>query len=286
MITNRNSRKRTGYSIISSLVAFILIFACLPCPISYAEDSSRSYLFDLTANGSNEVNVNPGDIITVMLHLKRTDKEESSLMYAMQDEVNYDEKCFKLVDNGNIAAENIRTVDLGRKDNTRAYYINFVSVAGGEQWTPDTMLGMFQLEVIGEYGKTAIENKNYLVSTQNGLDSYNATANDLSVIIKGDMTVRFVTDGGTEINDLIVKYNDLVLRPADPVKKGYTFFGWYKDAECTKLWDFEKDVVEEDMTLYAGWTENPVPVVIWIAPIVLLIAIILLIIFKHKTNKE
>ena len=72
------------------------------------------------------------------------------------------------------------------------------------------------------------------------------------------MTVRFVTDGGTELADIIVKFGDLIERPADPEKKGYTFFGWYKDAECTKLWDFETETLEEDTTLYAKWTENPV----------------------------
>lgn len=264
----------------------ILCLSLLPVG-TFAEDTSRAYLFDLTANSKNEIDAEPGDIITVMLHLKRTDEEKPSLMYAMQDEVNYDETCFKLVENGNIAADNIRTVDLGRKDNARAYYMNFVSVTGGELWEADTMLGMFQLEVIGKYGRTSIESKNYLVSTQDGSDSYKAEANNLSVTIKGDMTVRFVMDGGTELADIIVKFGDLIERPVDPEKKGYTFFGWYKDAECTQLWDFETETVEEDTTLYAKWTENPISPIIWIAPAVLLIAVVLLLVLKQsKKNKE
>lgn len=283
------NRKHTGKPfcrILSLATVLLLLFSCFPRSISCAENNSRSYLFDLTVNGNHEVTVNPGDIITVTLRLKRTDSKEASLMYAMQDEVNYDESCFRLVENGNLAADDIRTADLGRKDGTRAYYMNFVSVTGGELWETDTMLGMFQLEVIGKYGRTAIESRNYLVSTRDGTDSYRSAANDLSVIIKGDMTVRFVTDGGTPIRDLTVKYGDPIPRPADPEKKGYTFFGWYKDAECTKLWDFETDTVEEDTTLYAKWTEKPLPVAVWIIPVFLLIAIILILLFVLRRKKE
>lgn len=31
--------------------------------------------------------------------------------------------------------------------------------------------------------------------------------------------------------------------PPYPVREGYIFDGWYSDEECTKLWDFEKDVI-------------------------------------------
>lgn len=251
-----------------------------------AEDASRSYLFDLTANGGNEVTVKPGDIITVSLHLKRTDSDISSVMYAVQDEISYDENCFKLVKNGGIAAENIRTADLGRKDSARAYYMNFVSVTGGELWEADTVLGMFQLEVIGKSGRSAVESKNYLVSTQDGTDCYLSSAKDLSVIIKGDMTVRFDTNGGSERKDTVVAFGDRIPRPEDPEKKGYIFFGWYRDAECTQLWNFETDVVEEDMTLYAKWTEKPVSPILWVVPVAaVLLVIILLLVCKRRKEK-
>ncbi len=48
-----------------------------------------------------------------------------------------------------------------------------------------------------------------------------------------------------------------IQEPAAPAEKGYQFTGWYKDAECTKKWDFTKDVVNADTTLYAGWEEIP-----------------------------
>ena len=34
---------------------------------------------------------------------------------------------------------------------------------------------------------------------------------------------------------------------------GNAFAGWYTEAACTTEWDFEKDIVEDDMTLFAKW---------------------------------
>ena len=38
-----------------------------------------------------------------------------------------------------------------------------------------------------------------------------------------------------------------------PTLEGYTFGGWYKEAACTTLFDFDTDTVEEATTLYAKW---------------------------------
>jgi len=113
-------KTRMTCRVISLIAVTVILFTFVLCLTAFAEDSSRTYLFDLTINNGNEVNVEPGDVISVMLHLKRTDSEKPYEMYAMQDEVYYDESCFKLVEKGNISTENIRTVDLGRKDNKRA----------------------------------------------------------------------------------------------------------------------------------------------------------------------
>lgn len=36
--------------------------------------------------------------------------------------------------------------------------------------------------------------------------------------------------------------------------EGYTFEGWYKDADYTEFWSFETDTVTQDTTLYAKWS--------------------------------
>lgn len=55
-------------------------------------------------------------------------------------------------------------------------------------------------------------------------------------------------------------YGDSVVRPQDPVRAHYDFQGWYKDEELKNQWDFTKDTVTGDMTLYAGWKAHPIQV--------------------------
>ena len=45
-----------------------------------------------------------------------------------------------------------------------------------------------------------------------------------------------------------------------PNRQGYTFVGWYTDTAFTTAWDFANDTMpDNDLTLYAKWTENPGP---------------------------
>ena len=68
--------------------------------------------------------------------------------------------------------------------------------------------------------------------------------------------VAFDAQGGSFVASRYVAKNKMVSEPAAPTRDGYTFLGWYT-AEGEK-WDFAKDVVTADMTLYAKWTKNAV----------------------------
>ena len=65
--------------------------------------------------------------------------------------------------------------------------------------------------------------------------------------------VTFNTNGGTAINPITVIYEGLVSKPVNPIKAGYTFLGWYKDAQFTTPWNFTTDKVTKNTTLYAKW---------------------------------
>ncbi len=65
-------------------------------------------------------------------------------------------------------------------------------------------------------------------------------------------TVSFVSNGGTTINSKQVQYNSKITAE-QPVKSGYVFEGWYKDAALTTAWNFVSDVITENITLYAKW---------------------------------
>ena len=64
--------------------------------------------------------------------------------------------------------------------------------------------------------------------------------------------VAFDAQGGSYVAPRYVAKGKLVSEPAAPTRDGYTFLGWYT-AEGEK-WDFAKDVVTADMTLYAKWS--------------------------------
>ena len=52
-----------------------------------------------------------------------------------------------------------------------------------------------------------------------------------------------------------VEEGGTAVRPADPVRDGYDFDGWFTDKACEDEYDFS-EVVVSDVTLYAGWTED------------------------------
>jgi uncharacterized repeat protein (TIGR02543 family) len=47
--------------------------------------------------------------------------------------------------------------------------------------------------------------------------------------------------------------NSTISEPIIPIREGYTFAGWYKEATCTNAWNFATDVVTAPITLYAKW---------------------------------
>lgn len=66
-------------------------------------------------------------------------------------------------------------------------------------------------------------------------------------------TVDFVSNGGSSVSSLTARNGEKIKQPAAPVKKGYTFVGWYTAPETFVEWDFAKDEVTSNVTLYAKW---------------------------------
>lgn len=66
--------------------------------------------------------------------------------------------------------------------------------------------------------------------------------------------VTFNSQGGSETPSQEVHAGNKAVKPADPTKDKSHFTGWYKEAACTSIWDFETETVSENTTLYAGWT--------------------------------
>lgn len=77
----------------------------------------------------------------------------------------------------------------------------------------------------------------------------------VNITIIEPYNVTFNSQGGSLV-DPITAYNTSITAPDSPTKTGFSFGGWYKEAGCTNVWDFNNDVVTADKTLYAKWVAN------------------------------
>ena len=66
-------------------------------------------------------------------------------------------------------------------------------------------------------------------------------------------TISFDSKGGTDVPAHDQMYGEHLEVPEPPTREGYAFTGWYVDHACFDPWDVENDIIEADMTLYAGW---------------------------------
>ena len=91
-----------------------------------------------------------------------------------------------------------------------------------------------------------------------------ASDSSVSSEVKTTATIHFdINLDGYETNS--VKDKTVTIGKRVPIAKAYItgenpnnlqLYGWYADAECTHPWDFKKDKVQGDMTLYAKWVEQ------------------------------
>ena len=68
-------------------------------------------------------------------------------------------------------------------------------------------------------------------------------------------TVTFNTNGGSEIPSQTVTRDNVVAKPNNPVKDGYSFEAWYLDEGLTTPFNFSNRI-SKDTTLFAKWNKN------------------------------
>ena len=235
-----------------------------------------AFLFELTVNGKSAETVRTGDVVTVLLTLHRTDEKSAFTMYSMQDELCYDSNFFRLVENGEMVSEGVRTADVSRGNGLREFYMNYTDLHGGKSWAADTIVGSVQLKVIAEEGSGVISNRDYLVSLPDGSGTYVSRCADVTVTVGNNCTVTLHHEEGQE-EHITVPRGSLLTRPEDPAREGWRFTGWYKDKECTVPWDFDTDTVDDDnVTLYPGWEKIEGPGFTWLWLLLLFLLLLLL----------
>lgn len=98
------------------------------------------------------------------------------------------------------------------------------------------------------------ENGDYVVSAIDAMG--NTSFETFSIQKTGEFVLSFDTQGGTLIDARSVSVYSTFDAPEPPIRTGYTFGGWYKEAACVNAWDFETMPIVSDLTLYAKWTIN------------------------------
>lgn len=78
------------------------------------------------------------------------------------------------------------------------------------------------------------------------------------VLLVTGYKVTYIVDG-EEISSVTNAQNKPIKIFPKVSKKGYEFFGWYKDPSYTELWDSSTDIVTEETKLYGYTVFVPVP---------------------------
>ena len=92
----------------------------------------------------------------------------------------------------------------------------------------------------------------------NKWDFDNVVTSDMTLyakfVPKKTCTITFDSNGGSAIASESEMTGSRIHQPSNPTKSGNAFVGWYTDnGTFLNAWDFDNDIVEDDITLYAKW---------------------------------
>lgn len=156
-------------------------------------------------------------------------------------------------------------------DGEKVYYAGFAV----DRHIPERILGSYSDEdiIFVKYGSAFTKTSLYDSETYSLIGYFSSDFNLIEIsdnnvsffyheadnsIVRVDPTkmsqVLFDSKGGSDVDYIIADNNTLIQAPASPTRPGYIFEGWYKEAECVNKWDFTKDKITSNITLYAKWT--------------------------------
>lgn len=231
----------------------LLLIICVLCAIM-ANAEEPAYRFVLSIDGANEKQVQTGDILTVYCQLEQDAADDvSNILYAFQNEIEYDSSFITILEDSYMMGEpSVIVQNIQRNARINELYVNYLSMTGGTEWAKQAKVCIFQIQIVGKSGVGRLRERDTSVSLPDGSGSYAVSTEDLFLVINEDCTVDFDSCGGSAVSSQTIKRYTNANRPADPVRAGYRFIGWFNDIECTEPWRYDEPI-SCNMYVYAGW---------------------------------
>ena len=163
---------------ISLLLVLALMFTLSATVFAATADITMKY--DLSSNGSNDIVVQTGDVITVSYKLSAS---EECTVSVTQNEIYYDHNFFEFVADSNKPSDGFTdymTTLQERLSGKRYVYFNTMTTHKHDK-TP-AEIGTFQLKVIATSGETTVANVNVNAADLTTV-AYGASTQDLHVSI-------------------------------------------------------------------------------------------------------
>ncbi len=162
----------------------------------------------------------------------------------------------------------VEVTDESEINHVEAYYYNY-AVEKGESFnfSYNAQSGKYEYEyTVGENTPTgewkllrfslrdSNDNYGYYYNTSYSTNEPNSDLDAYNFTVAKTCKITFDTRGGTPVAPIYVEKGTKAKAPDYPEKEGFTFGSWYKNADLTNYFSFSYDTVDEDMTLYAGWS--------------------------------
>ena len=242
---------------ISMLLVLALLLTLSATVFAASATADITLTYDLSSNGSNDVVVQPGDVITVSYKLSASEKCSVSVT---QNEIYYDHSFFEIVAGSNKPSEGFTdytTTLQERLSGKRYVYFNTMTTHTHD--TTPAEIGTFQLKVIATSGETTVANVNVYASDRANVP-YGAALSDLHVSIgkaqEQKFTVTFSDGNGGTYKSMTVNAGESVTLPDGPEKSGYTFTYWSIGGDSTNYKPGDRYTPASDVTFTPNWTKD------------------------------
>ena len=133
---------------------------------------------------------------------------------------------------------------------------------GATNLTGTTVKGIAENKILENRDKNAFQGWYKEAACTNAFDFTTVLEADITLYAKWvqigdteyDVTFNLGYEGAPTITPQKVVENTRATKPtADPERSGYTFAGWYKEAACTNVFNFNTELITANTTIYAKW---------------------------------